>query len=77
MVTGQELTDRLLEQIKPFNAEFHFNQMVDRACAKLDDGRFELTTDGGIVFACQGGGDRGRRRFVPAEEAADPRHRSL
>ena len=29
VVTGQELTDRLMEQIKPFGAEFHFNQRVE------------------------------------------------
>ena len=25
IVTGQELTDKLMEQIKPFGAEFHFS----------------------------------------------------
>jgi len=29
VVTGQGLTDALLEQIKPFKAEFHFSQMVE------------------------------------------------
>src|SRR5215469_13131838 len=29
VVTGQELTDRLMEQIKPFGAEFHFSQRVE------------------------------------------------
>ena len=43
VVTGQELTDRLMEQIKPFGAEFHFNQRVE-TLERLDGG-FRLTTD--------------------------------
>jgi thioredoxin reductase (NADPH) len=51
VVTGQELTDRLMEQIKPFGAEFHFSQRVET----LDrvDGTFRLTTDIGTVFECK------------------------
>ncbi|PZP84495.1 MAG: ferredoxin--NADP(+) reductase [Azospirillum brasilense] len=30
IVTGQQLTDNLLEQIAPFKPEFHFSQMVER-----------------------------------------------
>lgn len=30
IVTGQALTDNLLEQIKPFSPEFHFSQMVEK-----------------------------------------------
>lgn len=30
VVTGQELTDRLLEQIRPFEPVFHYGQMVER-----------------------------------------------
>jgi thioredoxin reductase (NADPH) len=33
VVTGQELTDRLMEQIKPFGAEFHFSQRVESLSA--------------------------------------------
>src|SRR5574339_954846 len=29
IVTGQELTDRLMQQIKPFGATFHLNQRID------------------------------------------------
>ncbi|ODA68912.1 Ferredoxin--NADP reductase [Methyloligella halotolerans] len=50
-VTGQELTDRLMEQIEPFGAEFHFNERVDQL-ERLDEG-FRLTTDGGIVLDCK------------------------
>src|SRR5580698_11002786 len=46
IVTGQELTDRLKEQIAPFGAQFHFSQMAS-ALTKLDDGRWKLTTDMG------------------------------
>ena len=49
IVTGAELTHRLMEQIKPFHAEFHFNHMVT-GLKKLEDGSFELETDGGTVF---------------------------
>ena len=49
IVTGQELTDRLLEQIKPFAPTFHFSQRID-ALKRLPDGRFRLVTDQGAVF---------------------------
>lgn len=59
--TGQELTDHLLEQIKPFNPTFHFSQMVD-ALQKTDDGQWLVTTDAGtqlksaVVVVAAGGG---------------------
>jgi thioredoxin reductase (NADPH) len=49
IVTGQELVDRLLGQIKPFKPGFHFNQMVTEL-KKLGDADFEVRTDGGLVF---------------------------
>jgi thioredoxin reductase (NADPH) len=51
VVTGQELTDRLLDQIKPFGAEFHFSQRIE-TLERLD-GAFRLTTDIGTVFECK------------------------
>ena len=48
IVTGQELTDRLLDQIKPFGATFNFSQRVDKL-DRLDEG-FRITTDIGTVF---------------------------
>jgi thioredoxin reductase (NADPH) len=51
VVTGQELTDRLMDQIKPFGAEFHFSQRVD-ALERLDGG-FRLTTDLGTKIECK------------------------
>ena len=61
IVTGQELTDRLMEQIKPFGAQFHLGERVD-ALQRLDDGRFQLVTDTGkalvakVVVIAAGGG---------------------
>ena len=49
IVTGQELTDRLMEQIKPFGPTFHLGERVD-GLKKLEDGRFRLETDQGKVF---------------------------
>jgi thioredoxin reductase (NADPH) len=49
VVTGQELTERLMEQIKPFNPVFHFSERVD-SLRKGPDGRFHLTTDAGTEF---------------------------
>ena len=49
VVTGQGLTDNLLQQIAPFNAGFHFNRMVT-GLEKLPDGSFRLTTDADEVF---------------------------
>jgi thioredoxin reductase (NADPH) len=51
VVTGQELTDRVMDQIKPFGAEFHFNQRVE-SLERLDGG-FRLTTDTGTVLECK------------------------
>ena len=76
MVTGAELTSRLLEQIKPFDAEFHYNQMVTELM-KQGDADFEVEDRWRAGVPLQGRGDRGGRRLVPAEEAAHPRHRCL
>ena len=60
-VTGQELTDRLLEQIKPFGATMHFGERID-TLARQGDGRFLLGTDTGksfltkVVVVAAGGG---------------------
>jgi thioredoxin reductase (NADPH) len=60
IVTGQGLTDALLEQIKPFAPAFHFSQMVE-GLEKIDGG-WKLTTDCGttitakVVVIAAGGG---------------------
>ncbi|MGE3624516.1 MAG: NAD(P)/FAD-dependent oxidoreductase [Bdellovibrionales bacterium] len=65
MCTGAELTERLLEQIKPFHPVFHFSQMAEKL-EKTPEGKWRLTTDRGtvieapIVVIAAGGGS-----FVP------------
>lgn len=49
VVTGQELTDRLMQQIEPFGAQFHLNQRID-ALSREPDGRLRMTTDIGNTF---------------------------
>jgi thioredoxin reductase (NADPH) len=49
IVTGQGLTDALMEQIKPFGAVFHWGQQVE-VVKKLEDGRFLVATDAGTQF---------------------------
>lgn len=47
--TGQELVDRLLEQIKPFGVTFHLSQEVTTV-QRQEDGRFYVATSGGTRF---------------------------
>lgn len=49
VVTGQELTDRLMEQIKPFGPEFHFSERIEEM-ARQADGSFRLVSDQGTAF---------------------------
>ena len=49
IITGQELTDRLMEQIEPFEPVFHFQQMAEKL-EKTDEGKWRLTTDIGTVL---------------------------
>jgi thioredoxin reductase (NADPH) len=46
---AQELVDRLLEQIKPFNAKLHLSQEVSEL-KKRDNGRFTVRTSAGTEF---------------------------
>jgi thioredoxin reductase (NADPH) len=61
-VTGQALVERLLEQIKPFGAQYHFGEMA-ASLEKLEDGRWKLRTDAGteliapVIVIAAGGGD--------------------
>src|SRR5215813_9829210 len=48
-ITGQGLTNALTEQIKPFGATFHLNEMVE-TIERIGDPLFRVTTDGGKVF---------------------------
>jgi thioredoxin reductase (NADPH) len=49
VISGQELTDRLMEQIAPFNPVFHFNQMASEI-KKLNNGHWQLKTDADTVL---------------------------
>jgi thioredoxin reductase (NADPH) len=46
---AQELADRLMAQIQPFNADFHLGQTVNKL-EQGDDGRFLLETSAGTRF---------------------------
>jgi len=72
VVSGQELTNRLMEQIKPFNPVFHLGQMAE-SLQKLDNGNWELITDEGtaleapvIVIAAGGGSFVPKKPNIPA-----------
>ncbi len=74
-VTGQGLTESLMEQIKPFNPTFHLNEMVEKI-EKIGDPAFRVTTDAGKVFECKvvaisagGGSFQPKRPPVPGIEA--------
>jgi thioredoxin reductase (NADPH) len=75
MVTGQGLTDALMEQVKPFNPTFHLNEMIE-SIEKIGDPLFRVATDGGKVFetkvvviAAGGGSFQPKRPPVPGIEA--------
>jgi len=61
IVTGQELTERLMEQITPFHPEFHLSQMAD-SLTKTPEGLWRVSTDMGtvleapVVIVAAGGG---------------------
>jgi thioredoxin reductase (NADPH) len=46
---ARELVDRLMQQIRPFGAEFHLGEEALQL-QRRDDGRFLLATSGGTVF---------------------------
>ena len=75
IVTGQELVDKLLEQIKPFGPTFHWSQRIDQL-ETAPDGRFRLVTDAGteflakvVVIAAGGGSFTPKRPPLPGIEA--------
>lgn len=79
VVTGDELVDKLMEQIKPFNPTLHLNRMVE-SLERLPDGRFRLTSDAGDTFICKvvviaagGGSFQPKRPPVPGIEAYEAR----
>jgi len=74
-VSGQGLTEALMEQIKPFHPTFHLGEMVE-TLEKIGDPLFRCTTDAGKVFECKvvviaagGGSFQPKRPPVPGIEA--------
>ena len=75
IVSGQQLTDALLTQIRPFGAEFHYNEQVEQL-ERLPDGRFRIVGDGGTAITCKvvviaagGGSFTPKRPPLPGIEA--------
>ena len=46
--TGEELTNNLINQLKPFNIKFHLNERVDEV--KNNNGKWEVKTNKGTSF---------------------------
>lgn len=67
VISGQELTEKLLEQIAPFKPEFRLGELVTRF-ERRADGRFTLATgeggtlDAGAVFIAAGAGSFAPRK---------------
>jgi thioredoxin reductase (NADPH) len=75
VVTGQELVERLMEQIKPFGPVFHFSEMGEQL-TKTADGKWRLSTDAGtvleapvLVVAAGGGSFTPKKPPIPGIEA--------
>lgn len=73
-VGAQELVDRLMEQISPFQPGFTFNRMVS-GLERLEDGSFRITTDENelfdakvVVIAAGGGSFQPKRPPIPGIE---------
>ena len=72
--SAQGLVDSLLQQIKPFNAQHHLGEMVERV-EKIGDPLFRVTTDQGkqfeskvVVIAAGGGSFQPKRPPIPGIE---------
>src|SRR5690242_15635114 len=72
--SAQGLVDSLLQQIKPFNAQYHLSEMVERV-EKIGDPLFRVTTDQGkqfeskiVVIAAGGGSFQPKRPPIPGIE---------
>jgi thioredoxin reductase (NADPH) len=74
-ISAQGLVDQLMEQIKPFNPQFHLNEMVE-TIEQIGDPLFKVTTNGGKSFECKvivvaagGGSFQPKRPPIPGIEA--------
>lgn len=74
VISGQALTDRLLEQVAPFGAGFALGQMAT-GLSKTPDGRWKLSTDAGtaitakvVVIAAGGGSFQPKKPPIPGIE---------
>jgi len=72
--SAQGLVDALLRQIKPFNAQYHLNEMVETV-EKIGDSLFRVKTDLGtvleakvVVIAAGGGSFQPKRPPIPGIE---------
>ena len=72
--SAQGLIDSLLQQIKPFNAQYHLNEMVETV-EKIGDPLFRVSTDQGkefeskvVVIAAGGGSFQPKRPPIPGIE---------
>ncbi|WP_411820984.1 NAD(P)/FAD-dependent oxidoreductase [Hyphococcus formosus] len=70
-ITGQQLTEQLIEQISPFDPEFHLNEMAV-SLEKKDDERWKIETDMGtsitapvICIAAGGGSFQPKKPPIP------------
>jgi thioredoxin reductase (NADPH) len=77
---AQELVDRLMQQIRPFNPTFHLGQEVTEL-TKREDGRFTLRTaagttfnTGAVVLAAGVGSFQPRRIGLPGAEQFEGDH---
>ena len=71
IISGLELTDRLVEQIAPFHPTFHLSEMAT-ALVKTPDGKWKITTDMGttieapvLVIAAGGGSFQPKKPSTP------------
>jgi thioredoxin reductase (NADPH) len=72
--SAQGLVEALLQQIKPFNAQYHLNEMVETV-EKIGDPLFRVKTDQGklfeskvVVIAAGGGSFQPKRPPIPGIE---------
>ena len=69
--TGEELTNNLIEQLKPFNIKFHLSERVDEV--KKNNGNWNVKTNKGTEFSTPnviiagGVGSFEPRKFTPKE----------